>query len=115
MYDMIKPIKDRILFKFLEDLDNTSFHQKTESGIFVVEKKENQVDDERWGKVMAVGPEVEKTGLVKVGDYILMEALGWTNGMQIEEAGPSEGDKRFWFTKLDKVICVSDEEPELEY
>lgn len=105
---MVKPINARVLFQFLEDLDNTSFKQKSDTGLFIIENKDKQVGVPRWGKVLAVGPEAESE--VSVGEYILIEALGWTNGMTIE--GVNDGG-RFWFTDLDKIIGVSEEEPTL--
>lgn len=103
----IKPINTKILFQFVEDLDNSTFRQKTQAGIFIVENEENKVNQHRWGKVLAVGPEVGD--LVSVGEYILIEALGWTNWMSLDF---SEKDaERFWFTDLEKVMCVTDENP----
>ena len=110
MSDMskIKPINTKILFQFLEDLDNTHFNSKTKGGLFVVENNENQVNKNRWGKVIAVGPMVD--GLVEPEEYVLIEALGWTNGMTMDDGQDAE---RFWFTDVEKVICVSEEKPEL--
>jgi len=104
----IKPIKGRILFQFVEDLNNDHFNQ-SQGGIFVIENKENQVKANRWGKVLAVGPDAQKD--VVPDEYILIEALGWTNGMDIDEGVEKKG--RFWFTDIEKVLCVSENKPDI--
>lgn len=101
----IKPINTKILFQFVEDLDNSQFHGKSKGGIYIVEHDHEQVKLPRWGKVLNVGRDVE---LVAKGEYILMEALGWTNGMTMTG---NVHDDRFWFTDESKVMCVTDEAP----
>lgn len=106
--NQVKPLTNRVMFKFIEDLDNSHFHGKSSGGIFVVEHDENQVKRERWGKVLAVGPDASDD--VSVGEYILMEAMGWTNAMKMDMNDP-DGEK-FWFTEVPKILCVSDELPD---
>lgn len=105
----IKPINTKVLFQFVEDIDNSAFTGKTKGGLYVVENEENQINRHRWGKVLAIGPEVP-TSEVDVGDFILMEPLGWTNHMSLSD-NPDE--EKFWFTDLEKIILVGDEPYEI--
>ena len=102
----IKPIKDKILFQFVEDMTNATFKSKSPGGIVMVETQANKVDKPRWGEVLSVGSEVDG---MRVGEFILIEALGWTNSMTLEDSLSAE---KFWFTKADKVMCVSDTLPD---
>jgi co-chaperonin GroES (HSP10) len=103
----IKPINTKILFQFVEDLNNHSFHQQTKSGLMIVQNKDEQVKKNRWGKVLAVGPEA--SDLIETGEYVFIEALGWTNGITLEDGDDTQ---RVWFTDLEKVICVTPERPD---
>lgn len=104
----IKPINTKILFQFVEDVDCVSFKTVSNSGIVLVENQSEQVKTPRWGKVLAVGDQIENEE-VSVGEYILIEPLGWTNAMSLESTQAAE---KFWFTQLDKIMCVSDTLPE---
>lgn len=97
----IKPINTKILFQFVEDVDSV-FHSRTKSGIHIVQDKANQVNKPRWGKVLAIGPEVD---MISVGDYIFIEAMGWTNGIEFDDA-------TVWFTETKKVMCATVDCPE---
>lgn len=104
----IKPINTKILFDFLEKVENHGFSRMSNYGLQIVESKEGQVGKHRWGKVLAIGNDIDPSD-VDVGEYILIEALGWTEGMKITD----DDDKKYWFTDLDKVMCVSSEMPDL--
>ena len=105
--DKVKPINTKILFQFVEDIGNHAFQSKSAGGIHLIEDRSNQVNKDRWGKVLKVGPDVD-TSLVAEGEYILIEALGWTNAMKLDSTHDAE---KFWFTDFEKVICVSEENP----
>lgn len=107
--DIVRPVNTKILFQFLEDVQNNKFTGQTESGIIVSERDDKQVKRNRWGKVLAKGPDVVPE--IEVGNYILIEALGWTTTMELNEDNSGE---RFWFTEHEKVLLVSEEEPELD-
>lgn len=96
----IKVLADGIIFKFVEDISNKAFQNKTDWG-FIVKDRENDVKHPRWGQALVVGP---TTKHVKVGDYILIENLQWTNGLTYME-------EKFWKTNESKVIMVSEEAP----
>jgi co-chaperonin GroES (HSP10) len=107
--DIVRPVNTKILFQFVEDVENSKFTGETESGIVIVEQEENQVKKNRWGKVLAIGPDVVDE--INVGNYIYIEALGWTTTMELDRTSTST---RFWFTDHEKVLLVSEEEPERE-
>jgi hypothetical protein len=105
--ETIKPINTKILFQFVEDIENSAFHSKSAGGIHLIEDRSNQVNQDRWGKVLKLGPDVD-TSLIQEGEYILIEALGWTNAMTLTDAHDAE---KFWFTDFEKVVCVTEENP----
>ena len=96
----VQVIEDGIIFKFVEDIANKAFEKKTEWG-FVVKDKTNDVKQPRWGQALVVGPKVKH---VKVGDYVLIENLQWTNGLDYK-------NDKFWKTNESKVMLVSEEQP----
>lgn len=107
--DIVRPVNTKILFQFVEDVENSKFTGKTESGIIVTERDDKQVKRNRWGKVLGVGPDVVDE--IKVDNYILIEALGWTTTMELNE---NNANDRFWFTDHEKVLLVSEEKPIIE-
>lgn len=59
----------------------------------------------RWAKVLAVGPEVREQDNIEIGDYILLEHLGWVRGMEIDIAGKST---TVHWTNPSKILLVGD-------
>lgn len=55
----------------------------------------------RWGRVVAVGPTFPDP-LVKVGDRVLLEHLGWTKGLKLETVDGEE--VKIWNTKEEKIL-----------
>jgi hypothetical protein len=102
----LKLIEDKVAFRFLEDVDNSGFSGKTESGLLVKRSDDNQVNTPRWGTVLKCADDVTE---VKEGDYILIEPLGWTTALEFEEIS----DDSFWITTEAKIMAVSDEEPKI--
>jgi len=96
----INVLEDGIIFKFIENLSNKSFDNKTQWG-FVVKDKTDDFKRPRWAVAMRLGPKVRH---VKVGDYILIENLQWTTGLDYK-------DDKFWKTNESRVMMVSDKEP----
>lgn len=94
------PIERGILFKFIEDIENKTFSNKTNAGI-VIKDKFNDMQRPRWGKILVVGPQVTK---LTVGDYVLIENLQWTTALRYK-------DDTFWKTNEDKVMMVSKNKP----
>jgi co-chaperonin GroES (HSP10) len=99
----MKVIKNSILFKFLDETKDGGFKNKTSWGFEILDRREN-TKHPRWGEVIAVGP---KTKAVKKGDYILIEPLMWTLGIEVDST-------KFWSTNEDKVLLVSKELPVVE-
>lgn len=98
-------IEDKIAFVFLENIGSRGFSNKTESGIIVQESEKNQLDRARWGKVINCSPNVTE---VENSQFILIEPLGWTNSIKMDEFTEDE----FWITTESKIMAVSDTEPD---
>lgn len=99
-------IEKKIAFEFLEDVDSTGFNNKTASGIIIQEQQKNQVDRPRWGRVLKCAHGVTE---VAVSDFILVEPLGWTPAIELDETG----SKKFWITTEDRIMAVGDAKPTL--
>lgn len=100
----IELIEDKVAFKFLEEVDSAGFSGKSKSGIIVKQDEENQVNQARWGIVIQTAPSVTE---VTEGEYILVEPLGWTSGLEIDESD----EEKFWITTESRIMAVSDEAP----
>jgi hypothetical protein len=96
----VSVLEDGILFKFIETLSNKSFDNTTDWG-FVVKDKTDDFKRPRWAVAEVLGPTVKH---VQVGDYILIENLQWTNGLDYL------GDK-FWKTNESRVMMITQEKP----
>jgi len=106
----LRPLASNILFVFLDRESKTNgvahLTKQTKSGIIIHGiNNEEQSNTPRWAKVVAVGPDCLD---VKNGDYILIDALRWTMGMEFE-------GHKIWKTAEKEVILIADEAPELEY
>jgi hypothetical protein len=99
-------IENKIAFQFVEEVSNQGFTGKSEGGIIVQRSDENQVNQPRWAKAIKCADAVTE---VQEGDYILIEPLGWTNQLTVDEID----EDRFWVTTEDRVMAVSDEEPKI--
>lgn len=101
---MISPdvavLEDGIIFKFIEKISGKRFENATDWG-FTVQDKDNDMKHPRWGRVMKIGPKVK---YCVEGEYILIENLQWTSGLEYK------GDK-FWKTNESRVIMTSEKEP----
>jgi hypothetical protein len=96
----VKVLDDGILFKFIEDISNKSFDNKTEWG-FVIKNKSEDLKTPRWAQALVIGPKVK---YVEINDWILIENLQWTQALQYK-------DETFWKTSEQKVMIVSKERP----
>lgn len=96
----IRPLGNNVMFQFLEDTSGAkgSFTEKRVSGIIIPNTVSTQ-KVARWGKVVAVGEKVD--GIVP-GDYILIEALMWMEGVKV--AG-----EKVWKTDDSKVLVVTND------
>jgi hypothetical protein len=96
-----KPIRNNILFRFIQDVADGGFNNNTDWG-FEIRSKVQDVQTSRWGLIHAVGSEVPER--YKPGMYILIEELGWTNNFEIDKV-------KTWITNDQKILAVSEVEP----
>jgi hypothetical protein len=97
------PLRNNILFQFRDKTEGKegAFSERSRAGLIIPKLQATQ-KGERWGNVLAVGPDVE--GIVP-GDFILIEPLMWTVN------GTLHGEK-YWKTNSDKVMIVSNDSAE---
>ena len=96
----IEPLRNNIMFQFLDETGGAKgkfTDRKTEGGIILPTLDSGQKLP-RWGKVLAVGPDAT----VQQGEYILVEALMWSYGTEIDGV-------KMWKTDDSKVLLVTDD------
>lgn len=93
----IKPIKNHIIFQFVDEVDNKGqFVKTTQWGFVIPGHYDNSAKMPRWATVVEVGPDCET---VKVGQQILIHALKWTEGFKLDGV-------RFWKTDEKQVAAL---------
>ena len=104
----IKPLNNNILFQFLDATGGAKgkFTDRVSKGGIVIPTLDSEQKRPRWGKIIALGPKAEEAGL-KVGEYILIEALMWSFGTEVD-------DVKLWKTDDSKVLMVTDDLEEVE-
>lgn len=76
----LTPIKNNIIFQFLDKVDNKGqFVEETSWGLVIPGHFDTSAKTPRWGKVTDIGPECAE---VAPGQLILIEALRWTEGIK---------------------------------
>jgi len=93
----IKPLKNNILFAFIDDDAGGKFIPKTAAGILLTNQDFQNQAGPRWGRVIKVGKDVLD---VKVDDFILVESLQWTVSFKVDE-------QKMWSTNEDKVMAIA--------
>lgn len=103
-FSKLHPVGSSLLFTFLDDTGGGKgrFQERSKSGLVIPVLNSSQTNENRWGRVVAVGSDVDG---VAVGEFILIEALKWNAHETFE------GEK-VWRTISDSVICVTDDEAE---
>lgn len=97
----LKPLKTSFLFVFFNDTAQGLFYERNKGRIILTNKDlDSQGKYARWGKVLAVGPEVTD---FKAGDIVLIEAGMWTLGFL------HDGIK-VWKSDQAKVIALGEDE-----
>lgn len=98
----LRPLKNTVLFQFLDDTGGAKgrFSERYNGSIVIPVLNSNQNKSSRWGKVVSIGPDVRE---VKVGDFILIEPLQWTNNEVFE------GEK-IWKTDESKIMLSTNDE-----
>ena len=91
------------MFQFLDSTGGAKgkFTDRTTQGGIIIPTLDSEQKLPRWGQVIALGPEAAEAGLA-VGDYILIEALMWSFGTEIDDA-------KMWKTDDSKVMMVTDD------
>ncbi len=94
----IRPLKNKFTFKFLDETAGGNFIDRTKSGIIMTNQEMLTTSkNPRWGVVQDVGSEVKD---FKQGDYVLIEAMQWTNGVKLDEW--------IWQSDDSKVLAITD-------
>jgi co-chaperonin GroES (HSP10) len=97
---IIKPLKNNVMFAFLDSTGGSKGRftpRSTASGIILVPSLADQ-KKARWGEVLAAGPDAD----VSVGDFILVEALMWMEGTEVDGV-------KMWKTDDTKILVVTDD------
>ena len=100
----LQAIRNQIIFNFMEDTTRGQFNSKSAGGILMVEHGHNQIDNERWARALAVGPDVGDD--FAVGDLILIENLRWTSEFIVNE-------ESYWITTDTEILAKWDDEENL--
>lgn len=96
---MLKPLNSDILFVFIDELINGKFVE-THDRFYIPQSEESTVKRPRWGKVIALGPKVDKE--IILGSKILIENLMWTRGLDYQGI-------KIWKTDDSKVLGIEEE------
>lgn len=96
----VEVVEDKIIFEFLDDINNKTFSDVTSSGIIIQESAHNQLEKPRLAKVLKTGPDVN---YVNLGDTVLIEPLKWTTAIEIDEV-----DHKFWITDEKSILAISE-------
>lgn len=94
----LKPLKNNIIFSFCDDSIFDKFLNKSGGLIAIADGSGSQTGITRWGKVLAIGEEVQN---VKVSEYICIEPGMWTTSLKFENA-------KYWKTDESKVLMKDD-------
>lgn len=102
---MLSPIRDDFIFEFCNQTQDGLFIEKSKVGIILTNKDViDQLSFARWGKVHAVGPQVED---FRVGDYVLIESGKWTMGF-------THDDTKLWKSES-KYVCATGADESVTY
>ena len=96
---MLTPLRNGILFVFLDTFKNDGFKTTTEWGFEIAGDHTTAGKEGRWAKVIAVGPEV--TSNISNGIEVFVEPLMWTVGFKHEGVD-------VWKTDESKILLVKD-------
>lgn len=93
----IRPLNDKILFKFVDTVKKGFFKEQHASGI-VIDLGGNHQDSSRLCRlveVVDVGPKVKE---VDRGDLVVVQALMWTNSFR------TGGGSQIWMTEQKHIM-----------
>lgn len=76
----LTPIKNNIIFQFVDKVDNKGqFVEETSWGLVIPGHFDTSAKTPRWGRVTDIGADC---GEIAPGQWILIEALRWTEGFK---------------------------------
>lgn len=112
----LRALRNTFLFAFLQKQNQYGwFEEETEWGFNLFAHKNvnkegyqtfnRTLNQGRWGKVVLIGPKCET---VKVGDYVCLEPMMWTNGFNHDGVQIHKSDET-------KVMLISKEKPNVFY
>ena len=97
---ILKPLKNNVMFEFLDSTGGGKGRftpRATASGIIMLASTTEQKKN-RWGRVLAAGPEAG----VQPDDYILIESLMWMEGTEVDGV-------KMWKTDDSKILAVTND------
>lgn len=107
---VLKPLRDGILFQFLNETTAGQFVNKNKGRIIIANPEiDIQGKYARWVKVIAVGDDVKTCS---VDDVVLVHPGKWTLGFTFEEDGK---EQKFWKTDDEWVMANGDESMAYDY
>ena len=97
----LKPLRNSFLFAFVNDTAGGLFIESSKAGI-ILTNQDYMASGKyaRWGKVLAVGPDVVDFGN---GDLVLIEFGMWTPGF-------THDDIKIWKSDVTKVCAIGEDE-----
>lgn len=100
MTTIVHPLRDNIIFRFLDETGGGKgkFSDRVLTSGIIIAQTDMQQKQPRWGEVLAVGPE----STIKVGEYVLVNALMWTYGTEID-------GQKMWKTDDGQLIFATDD------
>src|SRR5436190_5469820 len=103
-FSELRPLNATILIQFLDETGGSKgrFQERTKGSIIIPVLGSNQISENRWAQVVAIGPDVVN---IKVGEFILVAAGKWTSHETFK------GEK-IWKTVdiVEAVLAVTDDE-----
>lgn len=97
----LRPLNDTFLFAFVNETNQGRFIERNRQGFILTNLDyEAQSKFARWGKVLAVGPDITE---FKIGDLVLIEPKMWTLGFKHD-------DINIWKSDLSKVLATGEDE-----
>lgn len=106
----IRPIGNTFLFAFTNETANGGFVAKNRGRIVITAHSQQDYmgmgEYARFGKVLAVGPDVKNFG---IGDVVLIDKLKWTRGFDYDGV-------QIWKSDEDQVLGIArDEDVAVDY
>ena len=100
-FEKIQALGSVVLFIFLDETSGAKGAFVEKHGTLIIPQTRSTQKVARWGEVVALGPKAQAAGL-KIGDFILIEALMWMEGIKFE-------GQKIWKTDDSKILAVSND------